>query len=324
MRYRAKKQLVEDILALDDTINVSAHDDADGVASAVLFGEFLAAHEKEFYVKFPETFGDCDSKTDVVLDQVPLDPELEAIVIDHHSQHTSRKTYQYSLWYEEVPTTRIVYDLFKKFLQHKWKVAIGAVGDGQPEQIPDEIWDQYPELFQEKCSIYAKSYDLTVYRNPLYSMLSSGINAISRMENKDIDSMGPVVAYNIAKEVKNPWDLVNHSMCGMAKALSKKEQKQIIVKHAPLDLGRVIMWIIESDYNLGSTVATRLQSEIKKTVVVVNRTSGKISIRGDQAGWIKRKLPEFTIDGHLKWMGGILNDDQTPEDITTALVANIR
>lgn len=324
MRYRSKKQLVDDILALEQPINVSTHDDADGIAAAVLFGEFLTANEREFFVDFPENFGYCSSKTDVVLDQVPMDLELDAIVLDHHSQHLGRRTYDYKLWYEEIPTTRMVYDLFKRQLQHKWKVAIGVVGDGQPEQIPDEIWDQYPELFQEKCSLYTRGYEITVYRNPLYFMLSSGINAISRMEDQKNDQLGPAVAYNIAKDVKDPWELVNHSMCDMAKALSKKEEKRILANYVPLDLGKAVLWVIETDYSLCSLMATRLQSTVKKTVIAVNRNDGRISIRGDQAGWVRRKLPDFAIDGHSKWMGGVLDDDQTPEDLRSALVAKIR
>lgn len=322
MRFKSRKAVVEAIMEIDEPF-ISTHDDADGMISGLYMARLFDSIGVEVNFEFPEKFGDCDPEVNIVLDQVPLDPDQDAIVIDHHPQHFKRRGYEYQLWYDNVPTSLMVYHLAKKEIPNEeWKVAVGLVGDGQAELIPSEIWDQHPELFHARLSIYQRGSDMNIYRNPLYTMLSSGINAISRMEEED--NYGPTLGYQIAKKVESPLELVIHATCEKAKQLQKKEKNRIIYDCAPIDLGKVVFWEIDSIYKMESYMATILESKEKKTVVVINSGSTRVAIRGDHAFWVKEKLPEFPIDGHLKYMGGVLEEHQTSEDLLNAMVERVK
>ena len=133
MRYYIK-ELEPDIKL--GKIRVSSHSDADGVYSTSLLATIFPIEE----VVFPDVFGEVLDE-DVVLDQVPIKPEYSGIVIDHHPQHLERR--KYTLVLGDSPTSVVVYDLFKDKIKKEdlWKVIGGAVGDGQGETIPEEIWE---------------------------------------------------------------------------------------------------------------------------------------------------------------------------------------
>lgn len=328
MRFKSKKSVREAMLERFEKEEpyISTHDDADGMVTGLYVADFFssALGIAEVDIEFPENFGDCDPDANVILDQVPNDPNHNAIVIDHHQQHLGRKGYEYQLYFDTVPTSLIAYDIFRKDIKSEWKVAAGLVGDGQTELIPSHIWDHHPELFHMKASIYQRGSDISVYRNPLYSMLSSGINAISKMQEETL--YGPGLGYSVIKQVETPWELVTHSTCEQAKQLQNKEKGRIMFAHAPIDLGKVIFWSIQSKYRMESYMATILESKDKnkKTVVVLNEVNNTIAIRGTHAAWVKSKLPDFQIDGHLKYMGGLLKDDQTSDDLMKALAERLK
>lgn len=321
MRFKSRKSVREAMLERfeKEAPYISTHDDADGMVSALYVTDFFERTMgiPEVDIEFPENFGDCDPDANVILDQIPNDPKHDAIVIDHHQQHLGRKGYEYQLYHDPVPTSLSAYDIFRKDIKDEWKVAAGLVGDGQPELIPNYVWDHYPELFHMKASLYQRGNDITVYRNPLYTMLSSGINAISKMQEETL--YGPGLGYSIAKQVETPWELVVHPTCEQAKQLQNKEKSRIMYAHAPIDLGKVIYWPIQSKYRMESYMATILESKDRKTVVVLNEINNTIAIRGVHAEWVKSKLPDFQIDGYLKYMGGLLKDDQTSDDLMKAL-----
>lgn len=321
MKYKSRKQVREDIFAMEE-VAISAHDDADGIGSGYLLAQVLESAGIEVTLDFPADFGNVSGFTDVVVDQVPIDIENDSIVIDHHPHHSSRRNFEYRLWHEDVPTTLMLYRMFKKEITHPWKLIVGTAGDGQPELTPPEIWDNYPELFLMKASIYSRGSKFSVYRNPMFTMLSSGINAISRAEKND--QMGPVVAYKVLKQVETPIELVYHPMCDKAKGVLKAEVTAVMNKYAPIDIGKVMFWAFETDLNILSRLATTMEAQEKKTIVAVDKTSRKISIRGVHALWVKDKLSEFQIGGHSKWMGGKLDDGQTAEDLLKALVERTR
>jgi hypothetical protein len=325
LRYKSRKAVREDILGLENVL-ICTHDDADGIASAELFVQALKTlgydTEEDVEIEFAKEFGVNEFEANVMLDQVPKDPEFDGIVIDHHSGNIKRRSFDYKLWYETYPTSLIVYNLFKKEIPNPWKVVVGIAGDGQPELTPIEIWDSYPELFLHKASIYRSGARTNVYRNPMFTMLSSGINAISRAESED--QMGPGVAYQVLKQMEHPIDLVYNPMAAKAKGLLRSEETSTMNKFAPIDLGKVMFWQLETKYNILSRLATVLESVEKKTIVAVHMDTGKISVRGVHAMWVKNKLPEFHIDGHSKWMGGQLEDNQTPQDLLRAMMERLR
>ena len=160
------------------------HDDADGITSAVLLAHAFPIKK----VNCPEDFGDFEAKADLakgyqppdlVTDMVPKDPEYSGLVIDHHPSHPEESKRKYILVWDGIPTTGIVYKLFKDQIpkEYHWKVAVGLCGDGQPELIPAEIWTSCPSLLDSYTVPYEKYGKITFGKIPVFLKLSAMINA---------------------------------------------------------------------------------------------------------------------------------------------------
>ena len=182
-------------------LSVSTHSDADGVIAAVLLSTVtrIATSSKEHpnCPEFPSTFGKVGD-VDVVLDQLPQAGTVRVnrapltVVVDHHPNHP--ETPPYKLVWDSVPTSLIVYEALKDMIpkEDAWKVAIGLVGDGQPELIPSEIWLEHRELLYEYGWV-SESYGQTkFYSYPAYRLLSRAVNDICRANC-------PEVAFEMAK-----------------------------------------------------------------------------------------------------------------------------
>jgi len=300
MRYYIK-ELEPDIKL--GKIRVSSHSDADGVYSTSLLATIFPIEE----VVFPDVFGEVLDE-DVVLDQVPIKPSYSGIVIDHHPQHLERR--KYTLVLGDSPTSVVVYDLFKDKIKKEdlWKVIGGAVGDGQGETIPGEIWDMYPELLERYC--YTREYygELKISSIPLYMLLSSPINSACRVGQ-------PYIAYKILKNATSYWNVLEDPALVAARKRTDEERKKMLSDTHPIDLGKVIVWKISSDVKIESGLARELEEKERKTVVVVNEKTGKISIRGILALYLKEKMPQYYIGGHPGFTGGSLSKDQKVEDL---------
>ena len=283
-----------------DNIKISLHTDADGIYSGVLLSTVIRVRE----VVFPDIFGEY-SDEDLILDQVPVDPLYDKLVIDHHPQHPENRRYR--LIYDTVPTTLIVYNILKDHIprDRSWLVVGGLVGDGQPELIPSNIWREHPCLLDEIGYMSDYRGDLHFYRTPLWNLLSSPVNALCRCNQPD-------TAFNIVKNARDPYDIINDPTCRVAKRRVDEEIKKILKDQQPVDLGYVIYWEIDTDLKLCGLLASRSEAMYKKTTIVVNRKNGHISVRGVLSDLIREELSKknYNIGGHLGYMGGILSSDQ--------------
>jgi len=287
---------------------LSAHHDADGIYSAALIG-IMSKVEK---ITFPDKFGNYDRRIDVMVDQRPIDAEYTGLCIDHHPDHPDDRKYE--LIHDTIPTTGIVYRELEErikenketYRQHAWKVVGGLVGDGSPEFAPSYIWKDFPLLQAKNMSIWedwSAGGNWKYFTFPLYKMLASGVNAIAR-------SGHPRRAYEIVKEATNPTVMLYHPEVVTAKSEQKQIIKKVLKSTKPIVLQKVVVWTIQTEWHLTGVLATRLGSEYPKPIMVIEKDSGRISLRGDQAQLIRdhvlEHLPNMELAGHKRFMGGNL------------------
>jgi len=269
------------------------HGDADGIVSAWICkkADILAG------IEFPEEFGDYHGKTaDLMLDMRPVDPEFVGVVIDHHLEHPSER--KYKLIWGNAPTTFLCYELFKDKIPEDelWKVAIGIAGDGQPELIPLEIIDRYPELFYQ--DVYFGWKDefsiLLCFRG------SSLINACCRLNS-------PTLAFERLDKAKTLMDLISDSSLRssleeLRRLRSNAEKKMRVIR------GSKAYYVeIESPARIEGMIAQSLMEKTSATVICLNKETMKFSIRGYLALWyckLLREVEGITCGGHAKYVGG--------------------
>ena len=271
---------------------IATHDDADGIASAVMLAKALRADGvSEIEVVFPEVFGDVDDSVDYCLDMRPLRPDYSGTVIDHHPGHSDERKYR--LYWDSVPTGVIVYRYCRGLLPKtdRWIVAVSCVGDGQPESIPSEIWDEFPELLDK--IVFG---DLVIEK---YRLLSSGVNSMARIgECKR--------AFEILYNAKGIDDLIWNDELDNARRKVADELERVRYRCKPIVIGRFMVAEIDSPFKIESRLATELHEKYGNyTVVVYNRRSGNGSIRGVHALYLVDKLNSVGIQagGHAGYAG---------------------
>lgn len=303
---------------------VASHYDADGCYSAALLSTVFNIET----IYFPWVFGDLSSSEDgvdlafdIVLDLGAPLGDYDGIVIDHHRCVDNPK---YTQVFMNIPTTGIVYEVFKDRIpdEHKWKVVGGLTGDGQPEKVPMEIWEMFPELLETRGKIYSSYAKFKEYPYPLYRQLSSPVNAMCRMGN-------PETAYEIICRAKTPFDILNNiAMMNDQKALNveiKNLFKEGVMEYNVRHYCTVV--IINSDKRIGSRVCSALGGmNSAKTWIVINEGTKKFSIRGDLADYIGAKLQDggFTCGGHHGFYGGRLLNEQEGMDVIQKLRSTLK
>lgn len=307
---------IEDIvkeLKEREPLKAAFHSDADGLASVCLLGSVFKLEESDQYPYSPEIFGDY-SGSDVALDLgAPVAGEYEGIVIDHHPAH--EEPVKYKLAYGHVPTGVMLFHLFKDMIPDDkvWLVCLSAVGDGQPEVIPPEVWLRSPYLWELQGNIYRDQYrNVRMYPYPLFSKLSSPINAMCRMG----DVMG---AYKILREAKSVRDIINNPVAGRARKKIDEEIKRVFSSSNPLQIEQIKHVAIvqfESDYYIAGRIATELSSsEPYITFVVVNTKRREVSIRGILTTYITERLKVrgYLAGGHAGYGGvSLLSEEEQP------------
>jgi len=327
-----KIDLYEELKSKEPLV-VCSHFDADGCYSAALLSSVFKIKK----IHFPWLFGDysvikeqkrnetIETSVDVGLDLGPPLDEFNGIIIDHHPQTLEYKRstspkYDSKIFYDDVPTTGIVYKLFKDRIPENetWKVAGGLVGDGQANKMPIEIWDKFPVLLESRGRIYQGTYGkLRDYPYPIYKQLSSPVNAMCR--NGD-----PETAYEIIKRAKSPIDIVNNPAMKNDQETIENEIKEVF-KERPIEENvrdTVGIVVINSKKRIGSRICTLLSGmDSNKTWIVANDTNKKFSIRGDLADYVGSKLLKegFSCGGHSGFWGGELKTEQTGKDIVKTL-----
>lgn len=292
------------------SVRVGTHTDMDGLTSLFLFSCKYTIEDYFFATAFGNvTSSDKSIIADVILDMVPNDKTWEGLVIDHHPTHPEVPRYQLILG--EVPAALMVYYAVKDDLldEDKWKVIIGVAGDGRPELVPTEIWDQYPSLMREH-TVTIRDYGQKTYVNtfPLWMQLSSSLNAATRVGK-------PTVAFDILMKAQNPYEIVNNPHLRDMKQSVNNEVKRVKDQYRGLKMGPIVYFEYESSYIIGSLLAYAIESKQRCPVVVLNRTHNNASIRGAQTQWLVDKLAArgFTVGGHPGYAGLTLKTKTTSE-----------
>jgi len=308
---RKKKKEIRSLL---DTSKVSTHGDADGLASLALIHSFSPIKT----ASVPYIFGHIDGDETLILDQIPrisvikTRPE-ETLVIDHHPIEAHIQQELYILLHDIVPTSLIVYEVFKEEIpeDEKWKVAVGLVGDQAPYLIPNEIWESF-NLLDELVSIGRGDYSKRIWQasNPLWFSLSN-INYLCRL--------GTDFALQAIKKLiraDNPLSLITDQDILEARDTIIKETNRVIRgQQRILDLGPLRVMIFESAYAIEGLLCSQLQSLDRKTLIVINSLNKKFSGRGVLARYLVSKLKDkYEIGGHPQALGGILKRKQRIEE----------
>lgn len=250
---------------------LATHHDADGLSSAVLFKHAFGGKVKD--VHFPKTFGDVGSECDICLDMTPLNANWEGKVVDHHDQHPEE--HKYELYFGHKPTSLLVLEKLEDKIpkEYYWKAAIGAVGDMQPEKIPNVIWKMNPGLLDTIRYTDRWNNNIKEFKIQKYKMLSSGVNALCKIGEEE-------KAFTILFNADEPDDILENHYLKNAKDVKKKEVNKVFNDNEILDLGQFMYMEYESDLKISGEIAARLEDMSEKTSVAYNRKKDKGSMRG--------------------------------------------
>jgi hypothetical protein len=284
--------------------NLRYHRDADGIIAAY-FASF--AYPDSNLQIWDGEFGDITGlqKGDVLLDMRPRTDLDGLIVYDHHGPYP--KDHKYILTTGPEPASFIVWNKYKDIIPKEewWKLAIGLLGDGQPELIPYEVLEQCPMLLTKiKTSSYQDKYTFKWKTNYfiLYKLLSSGINALLRIRAYE-------TALNLVKKAKTPMDIIHDKDSKLAKGKVKSEFESINRTCEVYSFDNLKLCLYESSYRMAGYVATMMNLEDEVTTLAINKVDGSGSLRGDLALYWKGALKDLDyleIDGHPGFMGARL------------------
>lgn len=322
-----KENIVLDKLK-DDVFVLGCDVDVDGLTSAVLF---RTVYKPKVTIPIYD-FGVTEQEhiPDIIFDMTPREPWYSGIVVDHHPlsrEIALDNRYALKLIWRPYPTNKIVWSILKDKIPKDrwWIVLVGCAGEGQLEQVPVEVWDYLwrynREVFADVVTVSTNYYSKTqynVYPIPAVIMMSSGLNALSRI-GKAID------AITILENAERPMDIYRNKLLRSAKRDFDNAVSDAIKDAVRgLDLGYVFLYEVSSPYKIESTIAFKLQENMMgKTVIVVNSHTGKLSGRGGLVEWIASKCNSrrewvdqgFTMGGHAGFMGGSLGGVSVDEFI---------
>lgn len=315
MDVEEKRKELYQKYGIDKIEKLAMHDDADGLTSGVL----LTFAFKTGEVTCPEDFGDWPivpdptknlKVPDACCDMIPKNPEWTGVCIDHHPGHPEPDKRKYKLIWGEVPATLMVYRLFKDIIpkEHRWKVAVGLVGDGQPELIPSEVWKDYPFLLENYTRAFVTKWGKTEFSQfPIFMRLSSNINAACKIPDKWY------VAYQVLKACKDPMQILEDPALLTAKDMIERETKRVQAEHHAIDLSAHFrVWKIETEYRIERTLAWISEEASHKTTLVINDKTKRMSMRGPLSEFYCEELAKvgYSVHGHPGFAGGKLTNGQ--------------
>ena len=308
MNYKEPKENLYNLLKEKEPFSLSCHGDADGLYSATILRRIFKIKEPIEIPPFNEY------KTDVAVDLgFPSDKDWSGIAIDHHPDHPEER--KYTLYWDYCPTGLILYNHLKQYMNpgDYWLVIGSLCGDGQPELVPDEIWDSNPVLLQGRGILYKSAWKLGLSSNPLYVFLSSGINALCRLGY-------PEEALKVLSEIDNPVDLLENAVVKDAIEKIRKEEDSIYASKPIVEsLGNFALVRIRTSSPkirlCGLVGAKLLGIDNNMTYIVLNETSGEISIRGNLAKYLANKMSKagYKAGGHAKFCGAHVDESKIPE-----------
>lgn len=295
---------------------IRAHHDADGISATVLYLKSLGLELEDVEVVFPARFGSYSVNTDVMIDMTPTDPYYDGICIDHHDQHPDEDEREYDLTYSEYPTSVAIYNNMPVSEEEEWKVAVGAVGDASAEEIPGEIFARNSYLMDGYSSVWTKYAGSQMGTNEVkcYKLTSSPINALARIHKEqealeklfEADKPQDII---FDKEIKKAKDRVQSEFQGIIKGVGKSGEHKIY------EWGNIAFLQYESEFRMTGYLSARLHDEMDKTMVVLDRNSGRGSIRGPLTNYVAYSLrqEDFHVGGHGGACGLSVDEDRYVE-----------
>ena len=290
--------LYEDLKA-SEPIKLATHYDSDGIYSAAIVASIFKVQN----IDFPEfhKYQNYNVALDLGLPEV----EWDGILVDHHPSSPEYKIPK-KYYPGNVPTGVILYSFLKDKLpkEKAWYVIGSAVGDGQPESIPKEIWKDYPVLLDERGVIYKWKGESRTSEVPMFYYLSSGCNAFCRLGV-------PQRAFEIVMECKDPLEFIENPDVQYYISRVRDEEETIYKSRFIVETyGRIVYVRIatsQENYKFASLIASKLQSGNSfNTYIVVNEKNGELSIRGFLSDLIVEYLNSKGIKcgGHSSFAGG--------------------
>lgn len=233
---------------------------------------------------------------------------------DHHPGHPPADQRKYKLVWGEVPASLVVFKTFKDIIPEEqwWKIAIGCVGDGQPELIPSVIWKKFPSLLENYTSIWEQYGKLNFNEFPVYLRLSSNINAACKIPDKWY------IAYQVLRAAKSPWQILEDPALVAAKRTIDDEMKRVIRDTHCIDMNANFrLWVIQTEFKIERSLAWRSEEKSHKTTLVMNEKTGRISMRGPLSEFYCEELAKvgYSIHGHPGFSGGKLASTQTVQSL---------
>jgi len=302
-----------------DKVVIRAHWDADGITSAY----FASYGIPNSVIEFKEgEFGDTTGlkKGDWMVDMRP-NTNMEGLnVIDHHLPH-KYKDIKYNATLDEVPASLIAWRKFKDDIPKSewWKLAIGLVGDGQPELIPPEVFEECPQLLTKiKTSAYQSYGKWNIGYYPVYKLLSSYVNAHLRKGEF-------TEALNLMRYSQTPVAILHSLKAKAAKASIKAEFENIVKTADSYQFDDLVVFLYNSNYRMSGYMASSLQNSFSgKTIMAIDRGKGRGSLRGDLCHYWQDKLKHLEyliLDGHPGFFGVTctVNTETLIEDIIKSL-----
>jgi len=321
MNIETRKREIYKQYGISKIKKLAMHDDADGLTSGVL----LTLVFKTEGVYCPKEFGQWpivpmgeEMPPDVCCDMIPQNPKWKGLAFDHHPGHVEESKRNYKLVLGEVPATLVVYRLFNEVIppEHKWKVAVGLVGDGKAELIPPEIWKAYPSLLANHASVWEKYGKLSFGNFPIYLKLSAPINAACKIPDKWY------MAYQVLRNARTPFDILEDKPLLAAKKVVKEEQDSIIRETSAINLRQWFrIWRISSKFRIERTLAWRSEQTSHITTLVINEDTKRCSMRGAMSEMVCQYLAKhgFHIHGHPGFSGGTIRPEQTVDEMCKVL-----
>ena len=303
----------------EKNIRVRAHSDADGITSAYFLSWAVKNPKIEIWTG---DFGDTTGlkKGDYMVDMKPIQNMEGLNVIDHHFPHPEDRKYNLypdlkndCIRYASdiIPATYLVWDKYKEEIPKSqwWKIAIGLMGDGQPQLIPTEVFDLCPELSENiKTSIVTNYGKISVNSWPMYKLLSSPINALLRM-SEDTKALNLLAMSTTPRHIFNNVDArkaKNEVKSEFNRILGLYNQDKLNINCEIFDFSKLMIVTYQSDIRMAGYIATQLNSQTGKTILCIDKKTGKGSLRGDLAVYWGDKLKHFeylTVGGHPGYMG---------------------
>lgn len=283
-----------------------AHSDADGITGAY----FVFLGENIDNVIFPEEFGDVSGwqEDDIMIDMKPNDESIKGLVIDHHPGHKNSRNY--TLIYSDIkPASLLAFEQYKSKIPEKewWKLAVGLSGDGAINMLPYDVYKNCRELTYGFKTWSGTSYGQErVSFIKVYKLLSSNINLYARINKPDL-------ALRVLSEADSPLDLLENEETKALKENLSKTLESIKKDTIIYELPNLVFLLYSSNLRIGGIIASTFESSLNKTIIAVEKNSGKVSARGDLVFALKDYLENkkasdlLKLDGHPGFMGGKCN-----------------